>query len=143
MRQSTNETMAPRAGESLAKNINSLECLTGAKVASEPKGLFGTLPNRTGASTPQARSPAADQDHGASQEDRLGGPIEQINTQATKNHQHNISGIVLDQGGGSLSPRCGNRLIVGASTRGSAGEASARSHAQRRRLAVQPARAPC
>jgi DNA repair protein RadD len=97
MRQSTNETMAPRAGERLAKNINSLECLTGANVASEPKGLFGTLPNRTGASTPQARSPAADQDHGASQEDRLGGPIEQINTQATKNHQHNISGIVLHQ----------------------------------------------
>ena len=58
---------------------------------------MGTLPNRTGPLDPQGRSPAADQDHGAFKEDRLGGTIGEINTRPTKSHQDNISGIVLHQ----------------------------------------------
>jgi DNA repair protein RadD len=46
---------------------------------------------------PEMRSPAGSPSREAPEIDRLGGTIEAVNTQATKNHQDNISGIVLHQ----------------------------------------------
>jgi superfamily II DNA or RNA helicase len=45
----------------------------------------------------EMRSPAGSPSREAPGIDRLGGTIEEINTRPTKNHQHNISGIVLHQ----------------------------------------------
>ena len=86
---------SPGSCATLERNKD-LGCPTGANPSFEPKELFGELSNRTGP-PPEMQSPAGSPSREAPEIDRLGGTIEQINTQATKNHQDNISGIVLHQ----------------------------------------------
>src|ERR1700730_4678619 len=86
---------SPGSCATLERNKD-LGCPTGANPAFEPKELFGELSNRTGP-PPEMQSPAGSPSREAPEMDRLGGTIEEINTRPTKNHQDNISGIVLHQ----------------------------------------------